>query len=126
MQTVQSELKIQNCTKISISRFPGMNVNQRELCQHVEFETQNYYAAFTTELEASAHAMWQMVSHIRDQKTLALGKKVLRFCLTALQDWFEAINFTRPEMVHPVIETFDIRIFNSRVESIFPPKMESI
>lgn len=76
-----------------------MNVNQRELTQHVEFEPNTYYAAFSAELEASAYPMWALVSHLTDNSTVDLTKRVLTSCLAALQDWLDAINFTNPSMV---------------------------
>lgn len=77
----------------------GMNVNQRELSTHVDFEPNTYYAAFSAELEAPASAMWALVIHLRDASTIHLTKKLLKHCLVALEDWFEAINFHRPEQV---------------------------
>ncbi|GLG92566.1 Uncharacterized protein GBIM_00221 [Gryllus bimaculatus] len=79
-----------------LSLFQGMNVNQRELTQHVEFEPNTYYAAFSAELEASAYPMWALVSHLRDSSTVDLTKSVLSMCLAALQEWLEAVNFTHP------------------------------
>ena len=76
-----------------------MNVNQRELNQHVEYESNTYYAAFSAELEASAYPMWALVSHLRGPESAALTRRVLSFCLTALQDWLDAINFTHPNVV---------------------------
>lgn len=76
-----------------------MNVNQRELAQHVEFEPNTYYAAFSAELEASAYPMWALLSHLRDTTTLDLTKRVLTSCLAALHDWLEAINMTNPNIV---------------------------
>ncbi|XP_031787991.1 E3 ubiquitin-protein ligase Ubr3 isoform X1 [Nasonia vitripennis] len=77
-----------------LSMFQGMNVNQRELSQHVEFEPNTYYAAFSAELEASAYPMWALVSHLRGSDSAILSRRVLNFCLTALQDWFDGINYT--------------------------------
>lgn len=76
-----------------------MNVNQRELVQHVEFEPNTYYAAFSAELEASAYPMWALLSHLRDTSTLDLTKRVLASCLSALRDWLEAINMTQSDIV---------------------------
>ncbi|VEN36567.1 unnamed protein product [Callosobruchus maculatus] len=79
-----------------LSMFQGMNVNQRELNQHIEFEPNTYYAAFSAELEASAYPMWALVSHLTDSTTAALTKRVLSACLTEINNWLEAINFTTP------------------------------
>ncbi|XP_011691605.1 PREDICTED: E3 ubiquitin-protein ligase UBR3 isoform X2 [Wasmannia auropunctata] len=81
-----------------LSMFQGMNVNQRELSQHVEFEPNTYYAAFSAELEASAYPMWALVSHLRGPESAALSRQVLTFCLTALQDWLDAVNYTHPNV----------------------------
>lgn len=82
-----------------LSMFQGMNVNQRELSQHVEFEPNTYYAAFSAELEASAYPMWALVSHLRGPESATLSRRVLSFCLTALQDWLDAVNYTHPNVV---------------------------
>lgn len=49
-----------------------MNVNQRELKSHVEFESNTYYAAFSAELEASATPMWALISHLKNEVSLLL------------------------------------------------------
>ena len=76
-----------------------MNVNLREMSQHVEFEPNTYYAAFSAELEASAYPMWALVSHLSDASTVELTKRVLNSCQSALQEWLDAIHFTHPHMV---------------------------
>ncbi|XP_069676263.1 E3 ubiquitin-protein ligase Ubr3 isoform X3 [Periplaneta americana] len=81
-----------------LSMFQGMNVNIREMSQHVEFEPNTYYAAFSAELEASAYPMWALVSHLSDSSTVELTRRVLNSCQIALQDWLDAIHFTHPHM----------------------------
>ncbi|KAI4457311.1 ubiquitin ligase e3 alpha-related [Holotrichia oblita] len=81
---------------VFLSMFQGMNVNQRELIQHVEFEPNTYYAAFSAELEASAYPMWALVSHLTDNTTAHLTRKLLTVCLASLMEWFDAINFYNP------------------------------
>ncbi|CAG9863571.1 unnamed protein product [Phyllotreta striolata] len=76
-----------------LSMFQGMNVNQRELNQHIEFEPNTYYAAFSAELEASAYPMWALISHLTDPSTAHLSKRVLDACLSELRDWFQAISY---------------------------------
>ncbi|CAF4246902.1 unnamed protein product, partial [Rotaria magnacalcarata] len=48
-----------------LTLFQGMNVNERVLTQHVEYEPQAYMYAFTIELEISAAAMWCFVGHLK-------------------------------------------------------------
>lgn len=76
-----------------------MNVNQRELSTHVEFEPNTYYAAFSAELEAPASAMWALAIHLRDTGSIHLTKMLLKHCISALEEWLEAINFKHPEQV---------------------------
>ena len=38
-----------------------MNLNTRELSNHVEYESETYYAAFSAELEICASPMWSML-----------------------------------------------------------------
>lgn len=41
-----------------------MNVNERILTEHIEYEPQAYMYAFTIELEISAAAMWCFINHL--------------------------------------------------------------
>ncbi|XP_068083669.1 E3 ubiquitin-protein ligase Ubr3 isoform X2 [Anabrus simplex] len=91
-----------------LSMFQGMNVNQRELTQHVEFEPNTYYAAFSAELEASAYPMWALLTHLTDASTVDLTKRVLANCLTALQDWLDAVNFTHPNTTDSLQVSFHL------------------
>ncbi|XP_045478273.1 E3 ubiquitin-protein ligase Ubr3 isoform X3 [Harmonia axyridis] len=81
-----------------LSSFQGMNVNHRELNQHVEFEPNTYYAAFSAELEASAYPMSALVSHLTDPSTAYLTRRVLTACLNEFRQWMEAINFHTPNL----------------------------
>ncbi|KAF2879439.1 hypothetical protein ILUMI_26719 [Ignelater luminosus] len=91
-----------------LSMFQGMNVNQRELSQHVEFEPNTYYAAFSAELEASAYPMWALVSHLADESTVSLTRRVLSACLSSLLEWLDAINFTSPNVSDSVQVSFHL------------------
>ena len=50
----------------------GMNVNERILTQHVEYESQAYIYAFTIELEISSAAMWCFINHLKANVTCDL------------------------------------------------------
>lgn len=76
--------------------FQGMNVNTRELTQHVEFEPNTYYAAFSAELEASAYPMWALASHLADESTAELTRCVISACVAALLQWLESLRYTGP------------------------------
>uniref|UniRef100_W5KV98 E3 ubiquitin-protein ligase n=1 Tax=Astyanax mexicanus TaxID=7994 RepID=W5KV98_ASTMX len=76
-----------------VSFFQGMNLNKRELNEHVEFESQTYYAAFAAELEACAQPMWGLLTHCKVKETQEYTKTVVRYCLETLQIWFDAISF---------------------------------
>lgn len=69
-----------------------MNVNQRELNQHIEFEPNTYYAAFSAELEASAYPMWALLTHLNSPTTIELTQKMRRNCLAVLEEWIEAVD----------------------------------
>uniref|UniRef100_A0A672J6D9 E3 ubiquitin-protein ligase n=1 Tax=Salarias fasciatus TaxID=181472 RepID=A0A672J6D9_SALFA len=76
-----------------VSFFQGMNLNKRELNEHVEFESQTYYAAFAAELEACAQPMWGLLTHCKVKETQEYTKTVVRYCLKTLQMWFDTICF---------------------------------
>ncbi|KAJ3646681.1 hypothetical protein Zmor_024257 [Zophobas morio] len=82
-----------------LAMFQGMNVNQRETKEHIKYEPNTYFAAFSAELEASAYPMWALVSHLTDAETAPLTRKVLTACLKQLKTWLEAINFASLNMV---------------------------
>ncbi|XP_076360822.1 ubr3 ubiquitin ligase isoform X3 [Tachypleus tridentatus] len=84
-----------------LSMFQGMNVNHREVTAHVEFEPNTYYAAFSAELEASATAMWALISHLENYESLDTSKQVLSCCLSALEYWFDAIGFSLSDQAVP-------------------------
>ena len=42
-----------------------MNVNERIIDHHIEYEPQAYMYAFTIELEISAAAMWCFINHLK-------------------------------------------------------------
>uniref|UniRef100_A0A8C6Q7G2 E3 ubiquitin-protein ligase n=1 Tax=Nothobranchius furzeri TaxID=105023 RepID=A0A8C6Q7G2_NOTFU len=85
-----------------VSFFQGMNLNKRELNEHVEFESQTYYAAFAAELEACAQPMWGLLTHCKVKETQEYTKTVVRYCLEALQIWFDAIGFIDEPAQHQV------------------------
>lgn len=91
-----------------LSMFQGMNVNVREMESHIEFEPNTYYAAFSAELEASASPMWALVSHLKDSGTRHLTLNVIRQCLAAIKDWFDAIYFLRPDQVDTLKVSFHL------------------
>ncbi len=76
--------------------FQGMNLNRLVLGDHVEFELNTYYASFTAELEAAAIPMWALVSHLKDEKTRDYTANVLKHCLIAIREWWEAIHYDSP------------------------------
>jgi len=45
----------------------GMNLNIRELMEHVEYEPDFYYAAFSAELEICSSTMWSLLVHLNDE-----------------------------------------------------------
>ena len=91
-----------------LSMFQGMNVNVREMESHIEFEPNTYYAAFSAELEASASPMWALVSHLKDASTRQLTLNVIKQCLAAIKDWFDAIYFLRPDQVDSIKISFHL------------------
>ncbi|KAK2143057.1 hypothetical protein LSH36_882g00050 [Paralvinella palmiformis] len=72
--------------------YQGMNVNQRELNTHVEFEPDSYYSAFSAELEICSSPMWSMLAHCREAETKCYSDNVIRKVIEQLQRWFEANN----------------------------------
>ncbi|KAL4222682.1 E3 ubiquitin-protein ligase ubr3 [Mactra antiquata] len=91
-----------------LSYFQGMNLNQRELHQHVEFEPDTYYAAFSAELEIAASPMWSLISHLREKENAAFTKTMIQACQDALQDWLDAICCKESTNPNPLQLTFHL------------------
>ncbi|XP_013419454.1 E3 ubiquitin-protein ligase UBR3-like [Lingula anatina] len=93
-----------------ISHFQGMNLNQRELTQHVEYEPGTYYAAFSAELEICASPMWSMVGHLKNEASRKLSRDVLSVILDEVESWFDAINlrgaFKVPQLSRSLLISF--------------------
>ena len=106
-----------------LSMFQGMNVNVREMESHIEFEPNTYYAAFSAELEASASPMWALVSHLKDSSSRQLTLNVIKQCLTAIKDWFDAIYFLRPDQVDTLKVSFHLPLH--RYFSVFVRQVRS-
>lgn len=70
-----------------------MNVNIREMNEHVEIENDTYSDAFSAELEASASPMWALISHLKDETTAHLTKNVMSHCRAQLSRWLDAVGF---------------------------------
>ncbi|XP_041366438.1 E3 ubiquitin-protein ligase UBR3-like [Gigantopelta aegis] len=86
----------------------GMNLNQRVLTQHVEFESDTYYAAFSAELEISASPMWSLLSHCSGQENSYHILRMIAAAQIALQDWFTAINCKNNMKPNPYQLTFHL------------------
>ncbi|GFO41996.1 E3 ubiquitin-protein ligase ubr3-like [Plakobranchus ocellatus] len=91
-----------------LSSMQGMNLNTRELRQHVEFEPDSYYAAFSAELEMSASPMWSLLMHCQTPDTRQFILGTIQAIVVSLQDWFEAINFKDSMKPNPYQLTFHL------------------
>ncbi|RWS04809.1 E3 ubiquitin-protein ligase UBR3-like protein [Dinothrombium tinctorium] len=91
-----------------ITAFQAMNLNEREMNQHVEYENDSYYAAFSAELEICATPMWTLISHLKDSSSAHLTKQVVLHTQRCLDDWFSLIGFTSDDIPHPYQSTFHI------------------
>ncbi|XP_038076588.1 E3 ubiquitin-protein ligase UBR3-like isoform X3 [Patiria miniata] len=73
-----------------LAMFMCMNLNERELHNHVEFEPLAYSAAFSAEIEACAAPMWQLYVHCKDESTAHYTEALLNACSETITDWLEA------------------------------------
>ncbi|KAI0233528.1 E3 ubiquitin-protein ligase UBR3 [Lamellibrachia satsuma] len=88
--------------------FQGMNLNQREMTQHVEYEPETYYAAFSAELEICASPMWSQLVHCKEQSTCLYTRTVIQAVAAALQDWFDAIGTQPHSRPNPMQVSFHL------------------
>lgn len=91
-----------------ISNFQGMNLNIREFDEHVEYENESYYAAFSAELEICATPVWTLISHLKDSKTANLTRQVVKQTQLCLEKWYELISFTSYDSPNAYQATFHI------------------
>lgn len=92
-----------------IMNFQSMNLNTRELEEHVEYENESYYAAFSAELEICATPVWTLISHLKDGSTAHLTRGILQVARATLEKWFELINFSSDKVKpHEYQATFHI------------------
>ena len=88
-----------------------MNINERILTQHIEFEPQGYMYAFTIELEISAAAMWCFISHLKSnvrkyEKEFSPYERsfffqyssdklieVIKQIVLSISEWLQSLNF---------------------------------
>lgn len=88
-----------------------MNINERILTQHIEFEPQGYMYAFTIELEISAAAMWCFISHLKSnvckweeesspyersfffQYSSEKLIEVIKQIVQSITEWLQSLNF---------------------------------
>ncbi|XP_030846700.1 E3 ubiquitin-protein ligase ubr3 [Strongylocentrotus purpuratus] len=86
--------------------FMCMNLNIRELSQHVEFESNTYSTAFSAEIEACAAPMWQMTVHCKDLKASSYTMGMLLACLKELCHWLADCRLLRE--LHPLQVSFHL------------------
>ncbi|XP_048246065.1 E3 ubiquitin-protein ligase UBR3-like [Haliotis rufescens] len=91
-----------------LSYLQGMNLNQRELQQHVQFEADSYYAAFSAEVEIAASLMWSLLAHCKTRSTASFSLRMIAAAQVALQDWFLAINCHENMKPNPYHLTFHL------------------
>ncbi|CAF1683274.1 unnamed protein product [Rotaria magnacalcarata] len=76
-----------------LTLFQGMNVNERVLTQHVEYEPQAYMYAFTIELEISAAAMWCFVGHLKPNYSSEKLICIIKQIIDSINDWLRSLSF---------------------------------
>lgn len=100
-----------------ILNFQAMNLNVREFDEHVEYENESYYAAFSAELEICATPVWTLISHLKTPDTAHLTKQVILTTRNILDGWFEKISMTNYDVPNAYHITFHIPLH--RYYSIF-------
>ena len=100
-----------------ILNFQSMNLNTREMDEHVEYENESYYAAFSAELEICATPIWTLISHLKDDTTAELTKNIVRVAASAIDEWHRLIPFSHSDAPHAYQATFHIPLH--RYYSIF-------
>ena len=100
-----------------IRNFQSMSLNNRVIGEHVEYENDSYYAAFSAELEICATPVWTLISHLKDRSWRIFTENMITVSQEALDKWFELIHFTSTDTPDPLQATFHIPLH--RYYSIF-------
>lgn len=79
----------------------GMNLNKRELNEHVEFESQTYYAAFAAELEACAQPMWGLLTHCKVK--VSLTHRINGTCVISTSSCNHLLHNTISNFLHLIL-----------------------
>lgn len=83
-----------------------MNLNKRELNEHVEFESQTYYAAFAAELEACAQPMWGLLTHCKVKVSPVFTLRLLSHTApVCIPDYLDCWNM---HLKHPVLHALTV------------------
>ena len=88
-----------------------MNVNMRELENHIEFEPNTYYASFSAELELSASPMWAILAHLKAKHHLPVLYRILKAVSTLFIFYKNVIFFLKPWK--------EIEIATSKITTMF-------
>ncbi|CAF1000100.1 unnamed protein product [Rotaria sordida] len=91
--TIMENQKYINLWLRFLTLFQGMNINERILTQHIEYEPQAYMYAFTIELEISAAAMWCFVGHLKPNYPSEKLICVIKQIIDSINDWMQSLNF---------------------------------
>lgn len=91
-----------------LTSLQGMNLNHRELSQHVEYEPDTYYAAFSAELEISASPMWSLINHCTTPVAKDFVITMVKASVIALEKWLTAVDFGPDVKPNPNQLTFHL------------------
>ena len=108
-----------------VSCFQAMNLNQRELHTHVQYDQPTYFSSFSAELEFCSSIAWSFIQHLNSESTLNLSLKCIKLIEKTLFKWLDIIgikstsytNIIRPNPNHlsfhiPLHRFYSINLYN--------------
>ncbi len=91
-----------------IKYFQAMNLNKRQLYEHVQYENPTYFTSFATEIEFCSTILWSFLQHLASEEELCISIKVINKLLILLDRWHDSVNTKNGIKPNPKHLTFHI------------------
>ena len=68
-----------------------MNLNEREIHTHIQYDQPAYFSSFSAELEICSSIFWSFIQHLDNESTLNVSLKYIKLIENFLFKWLETI-----------------------------------
>lgn len=74
-----------------INCFQSMNLNERQLFSHIQYDQPTYFSSFSAELEFCSSITWSFIQHLTSEQTLDITLNSIKLIEKCLFRWFMII-----------------------------------